>query len=198
MNEGKSVLASLIIDEAKKFQDITVVYFYCRFGDPDRNEFLPIARSLLLQLLMQDESLLLFFESTMSTLGDQGILSKLDSALQLLKTALNSRKTYVILDGIDECGRDQRKHVCTWFREVVDSLHHRNQDEIRCLFIGQDDGIARKDLSMLPVITISPSSNLEDITIFTRQWQVRIEERFGPLQNDGLDLTKIVPARSQG
>jgi hypothetical protein len=175
-----------------------VAYFYCQFGDPERSGFLPLARALLLQLLMQDESLLLFFESTMSTHGGFGILSSLDTALQLLETALSSRKTYIILDGLDECGRDQRKHICTWFRDLVDSLPRRKQDEIRCLFISQDDGIARKDLSMLSVITVSPGSNVDDITVFTRQWQAKIEERFGPLQNEGLDLTRIVPARSQG
>lgn len=188
----------MIVDEAKKFQDISVAYFYCRFGNSDKDRFLSIARALLSQLLAQNESLLLFFEDRMSTSGGCGVLSELDIALDLLNTALRSRKTYVILDGIDEYRRDQRKQICEWFRKIIDSLPHRKKDEIRCLFVSQDDGIARKDFSLLPSLSIDSASNKADIITFAGYWQAKIEGKFGSLREHGLDLVEIVPARSQG
>ncbi|CAG9975887.1 unnamed protein product [Clonostachys byssicola] len=195
---GKSVLTSVIVEEAMKLNSISVGFFYCADGNPERDDFLPIARSILAQLLAQDESLLLHFEHKMSTSSGHAILSSLTLAQELLQMALGIRKTYIILDGIDECGRDQRKEICRWFKSIVDSLPTSKQDEIRCLFVSQDDGIARKDLSMLPTITITADHNKVDIMEFCRHWQDRIEDRFGSLKEHGLNLTEIVTAKSQG
>lgn len=192
------MLASLIIEEARKLEDISVGFFYFANGDPERAKFVSMARAILSQLLAQDDSILLHIEDKMSTSGGQAILSSSALAQDLLQTTLKSRTTYIILDGIDECKRDHRKEICSWFRSVVDSLPRTKHDEIRCLFISQDDGIARKDLSMLPTISVSPDDNRADIATFARQWQDRIEERFGSLRDHGIDVSKVVTAKSQG
>ncbi|KAJ3536177.1 hypothetical protein NM208_g5825 [Fusarium decemcellulare] len=197
-HQGKSVMASTIIEEARKLQDISVLYFYFRYRDPEKDSFLPLARALLSQALSQNDSLLLHFEEKMSTSSGQAILSSSKLAQELLQTSLKSRKTLIILDGIDECGRDERREICGWFTSAVDSLPRAKQDEIRCLFISQDDGAARKDLSILPTITMTPDRTKLDIATFCRHWQIQIEQRFGSLQEDGLNLTEIVTARSQG
>ena len=196
--KGKSVIASLIIDRARELQDVSVVFFYFTHADPERDRFVPMARAILTQLLAQDASLLLLFEQKMSISSGQAVLSSRELAKELLSTSLQSRKTYIILDGIDECERDHRKDVCSWFKSLADSLPVAKQDEIRCLFISQDDGFARKDLSMLPTLSMTVDQNREDISAYARHWQVQIEERFGPLGNCGLALADIVPARSQG
>ncbi|KAK0731873.1 hypothetical protein B0H67DRAFT_597672 [Lasiosphaeris hirsuta] len=155
---GKSISASIILERVKELKDVSVAFFYFAHRDPERDRFVPMARAILSQLLTQNASLLLYFEK-MSTSSGQAVLSSRDPAKELLDTALRSRKTYVILDCIDECDRDSRKEICSWFRSFADSLPSAKQDEICSLFI---------------------------------------EERFGPLQDRGLDLAKIVPARSQG
>lgn len=193
------MLASIIIKHVKDkgLKDVSLCFFYFAHGNPERDKFVPMARSILSQLLTQDTSLLLHLETTMTSSG-QAVLSSRELAKELLDIALRSRKTYVILDGIDECARDDRKEICTWFRSFADSLPTTKQDETRCLFLSQDDGFARKDLSMLPTLRITESQTSGDIVEYTRHWLKRIEERFGPLQDTGLDLVKIVPERSQG
>ncbi|KAF4976357.1 hypothetical protein FZEAL_6955 [Fusarium zealandicum] len=196
---GKSVLTSMVIEEAKQIDSVSVAFFYCSYVDPERNQFMPLARAILSQLLSQDDSLLLYFEDKMATSSGNAILSSSALAKDLLKTALESRKTFVILDGIDECDREQRKEICSWFRSIVERLPRTKQDEIRCLFVSQDDGIARKDLSVLPVVNIGPEQNNNDIGAFSRQWNDRIKERFGSLKELGLDhLDEIVTAKSKG
>ncbi|KAF5004029.1 hypothetical protein FDECE_9442 [Fusarium decemcellulare] len=195
---GKSVMASMIIEEARRLKNVSIVFFYLGYRDPERNGFLPLARAFLSQSLSQNDSLLLHFEEKMSTASSHAVLSNLALAQELLHTALKSRKTFIILDGIDECVRDERKEICGWFRSVVDSLPRTKHDEIRCLFISQDDGIARKDLSIVPVISIKSDQNKSDIATFSRSWQDRIERKFGSLKELGLNLTEIVTARSKG
>ncbi|KAI3572907.1 hypothetical protein IWW34DRAFT_636599 [Fusarium oxysporum f. sp. albedinis] len=194
---GKSVLASTIIEEVKKTNDVSVCFFYCGFDDLERNNFVSLARSLLSQLLVQNISLLLPFEEKMSVSG-QVVLTSSELSKDLLNTSLRSQKTFIILDGIDECSRDQRKDICQWFKTVVDSLSRTEQDEIRCLFISQDDGVGRKDLSMLPTISLTSEHNLNDIERFSRRWQDTIEEKFGSLGDDGLDITQEIKSCSQG
>ena len=159
-----------------------------------------MARSILSQLLAQDDSLLLHLEKAMDSSPTQSVLTNVALSKELLDIALKSRKTYIILDGIDECSRDVRKDICSWFRAVVEALPRTNQDEIRCLFISQDDGVGRKDLSMLPTLMISPSHNRDDIQRFSRAGQDRIEARLGPcpLDKSGLGIAQVVAARSQG
>ncbi|KAI2470710.1 hypothetical protein F4781DRAFT_421113 [Annulohypoxylon bovei var. microspora] len=195
---GKSVLASVIIDEARKVPDTSMAFFYCAENDPLRNKFLSIARGLLSQLLVQDEDLILLIHDRMSTKSGDATLSSTILAKELLHIALKRRKIYIVLDGIDECARDQRKEICTWFRGVVDSLSRTQMDEIRCLFISQDDGIARKDLSMLPSIKVTIEDNRCDIEAFANIWKYRIEEKFAAFTKEELDIPPIVTARSQG
>ncbi len=55
---GKTVLASLIVvEELKKVGGTTVLFFYCRQNDPERNTFVAMARSLLWELMVQDDTL---------------------------------------------------------------------------------------------------------------------------------------------
>ncbi|KLU87314.1 hypothetical protein MAPG_06315 [Magnaporthiopsis poae ATCC 64411] len=197
---GKSVLASFVVDRAKELPDIAVAFFYCSERDPARQTLIAVARSMLAQLVAQDETLILHCELMMSTQNGkvpQDVLSDIKLAKDLLKTALKSRKTYVILDGIDECDREQRKDICLWFRETVDGLPKTKHDDIRCLFVSQDDGIARKDLSMLPTLSLTADKSEQDIMAFSTHRQSELELQFGQSVTEGLDLAKVVTARSR-
>ncbi|KAH8662434.1 hypothetical protein BX600DRAFT_382529 [Xylariales sp. PMI_506] len=192
---GKTVLASLVIEKARKLEDVSVAFCYCAHGDAQRDNFLSIARTLLSQLLAaaQNDSLLDLLYEKMSTSGDT-FLSRTVLAKELLEIALGTRKSYIILDGIDECARDERKEICRWFRVLAD----KHRYEVRCLFVSQDDGIGSKDLSMIPCLSITTQDNMNDIKTYCGIWQRQIEERFGPLKESGLNIADLVPARSNG
>lgn len=194
---GKTVLASRVIEEARKIQGTSLAFFYCNENDPSRNTFTSVARGLLSQLLAQDESLLLHMDKQRLD-SREAILSRSGLAKDLLKIALKRRKTYIIIDGIDECARDQRKDICLFFRQVVESLPRANMDEVRCLFVSQDDGIARKDLSTVTALPITPRDNRGDIEAFARHWEAKIEAKFGAFPKEVLDITKVVTEMSHG
>ncbi|KAJ3566801.1 hypothetical protein NPX13_g6998 [Xylaria arbuscula] len=183
--------------QGKQIQGVSVVAFYCAGDDPLRNNFVSLARSLLTQLIVHHDPLVEMLDTEMCTKSGEAVLSSKETAKRLLSIALKMGKVYIILDGIDECPRDQRKEICSWFREIVDSLPRTDMDQIRCLFISQDDGVGRKDLSKIPTITITPGDNQVDIEKFSRIWQVAIEREFGAFKDD-LNITEVVTARSQG
>lgn len=91
----------------------------------------------------------------------------------------NCKSTYIVIDGIDECLRDERKSITSWFRKLVENLPPANAESIRCLFVSQDDGIARKDFAGLSTITIRSQDNKVDIHEYSSVRAERIKEKFG-------------------
>ncbi|KAK9774284.1 putative C2H2-type domain-containing protein [Seiridium cardinale] len=203
---GKSVLVSRVVTEIQQFckaqtilanQGISVAYFYCKHSDPDRNTFIAVARGILSQLLKQQPHLLdhLYEQSSMS--GDISLSSK-SLAQDLLNIALNGGKvTYIVIDGFDECDKKSRKEIISFFRAVVEALPPAEMDSIRCLFVGQDDGISPKDFTEIPKIPITPTDNRGDIHRFAEAWHSKIQSKLG-LEDSKFNLVKFVTARSQG
>ncbi|KAH0563509.1 hypothetical protein GP486_001930 [Trichoglossum hirsutum] len=201
LHKCKTVLASLAVEEARKLPNIIVAFFYCKYNDDSRNNFLSVARGVLSQVLnykRSSDSLLLYVDEKASYSGET-VLTSLKLAKELLETVFKScKKTYIILDGLDECNRDERKEISTWFCQLVDGLPREDMDAIRCLFVSQDDGYARKDFSMLPSIKLTAADNKCDIEAYASVWHQRIQEKFGPLNPKGFHVANIVTARAQG
>jgi hypothetical protein len=175
-----------------------MVFFYISGDDPTRADFLSIARGILAQLVALDTDLISYFDD--ERLKTSSV--KLDSlrlANSLMAVALKKLKTFVVLDGIDEIpSRDQRKDVCSWFYNLVDSQETESMADIRCLFISQDDSIARKDLENVPSLEIDQKSNRSDIEAFTDRWQRKIEEDFGSFTQEGFYISRVISAKSRG
>jgi len=145
-----------------------------------------------------NDSFLLYVDEKASCSGET-VLTSSKLAKELLETVFKScKKTYVILDGLDECNRDERKEISTWFCQLMDGLPREDMDAIRCLFVSQDDGYARKDFSMLPSIKLTATDNKCDIEAYASIWHQRIQEKFGPLDPKEYHIANIVTARAQG
>ncbi|KAK8879910.1 hypothetical protein PGQ11_001204 [Apiospora arundinis] len=195
---GKSVLASIIADHVFTIPDVSVGLFYCVQSDPHSNSFISVAKSILSQLLTQDATLLPLVYEKMRTENGEAVLTSNTDAEKLLNLALRSRKTYLIIDGVDECERDERKKICSWFSKTINSLERTKADEIRCIFVSQDDGIARRDLAAIPAINITTKNTERDIQVYSKVWQAKIEQKFGTFHEHELSVAKVVTARSQG
>jgi serine/threonine protein kinase len=158
---GKTILASLVVDEVKQLpHSPTVLFFYCKHKNSEQDNFIALARSLLVQLLSQNKGLLLYFYEKCCYSGETILKSEALMEELMLFAFKNCKSAYIIIDGIDECPREERKRVVRWFRKLVEDLPINEPERLRCLFISQDDGPARKDFSGLSSITIG----LEDST----------------------------------
>ena len=146
---------------------------------------------------MQDSVLRYLYEE--ASKSNEAVLSTTAVAQRLLEIALNScAKIYIVLDGLDEYSRDDRKELTSWFQNLIASLPKADFGAIRCLFISQEDGFARKDLGMMSQIKIMPSDNTADIEAFCGEWHEKIESKFGPLELREHNVKRVVSARAQG
>ncbi|CAI6242163.1 unnamed protein product [Periconia digitata] len=195
---GKTILASLVVEETKKLPDVTVAFFYCRYEDLQRNTFVAVARGLLSQLLNQDEDLLPYLYEK-ATKSGQTSLSTDSLAKQLLETAIkNHRKLYVIIDGIDECEREQRKEIVSTLESFWESLPYTDADSLRCLFVSQDDSAARKDFARMVTLKITQSDTKQDISSYAHTWSQEIRAKFGLDQNHVQCIENMIAEKAEG
>lgn len=188
----------MVIQQAQKLSNATVAFFYCKHSDEHKNGFLSVARGILSQLVKQNDTLLPYLYEAASNSGD-AVLSKENLGKQLLERALKCcSNTYVVIDGIDEYSREDRKMISSYFRSAVDSIPKDDLGTLRCLFVSQDDGYARKDFQRLSEITVTAERNMQDISTFCKHWHQKIEEKFGCLNGMRHSISKLVTARSQG
>lgn len=199
---GKTILASIVVDEIQKVPGASVAFFYCKHGENNRNTFLSVAKSILAQLLDRHPHLLPFFHERASY-SNEATLESATTATEMLEIALRScEKIYLVIDGVDECrlpvrGYDDRQAIASLFQEIVKNLPISEKVSIRCLFVSQDDGMFQKYFRDLPTIKIV-DKNREDLKSFSSVWQQRIEEKFGALRSKGNNISNIISARAQG
>jgi hypothetical protein len=198
---GKTILASRIVDECQLLPLARTAFFYCKHTDTETNGFIAIARTILSQLVVGNDMVLnhVYEHATMDT---NAYLVSVNAAKDLTSMALRTcdalQKAYVVIDGLDEYDREDRKEICRWFKELIRSLPTNDLGQIRCLFISQDDGYARKDLSDCSSIQLNPSNTFDDIKAYCTMWHQRIEDRFGPLNPQEQNVAEIVTARARG
>lgn len=192
------VRISQILSLGASTQTTSIAFFYCKHKDSSRNSFLAVAKGLLSQLLDQNKHLTQYFYEKSSNCGETSLHTKM-LAGELLRVALScSKRTYIVLDGLDECDAKERKYIVEFFRNTVEALPIADMGSIRCLFVSQDDREARKDLSNVPSINICPSDTKHDIHSFVLIWKDKIEKKFGDLQEMRHEIAKIVTAKAQG
>lgn len=198
---GKTVLASLIIEELQKLRSIrpiTLGFFYCKHKDTQRNSFNAVARGILAQLLSQNEDLLPYLFETASTSGEM-VLGSPVLIKELLETALkSSENVYIVLDGLDECDAHEKKAIISWFQSMSTPLPDTELDSIRCLFISQDDGEIGKLLSKTPAIRIKPEDIRQDIQTYATMWSNRIQKKFDLSDDKRETISSTVTERANG
>ncbi|TRX90263.1 hypothetical protein FHL15_008808 [Xylaria flabelliformis] len=106
-------------------------------------------------------------------------------------------KTYIIIDGVDECGHNDRDEIAEVFRTTIEDLPAEAAGSVRCAFISQDDNNARRNFRDLPAIKIV-DENQDDLKDFAKQRHKAIEDKFGPLKSNDCYISAILVARSRG
>lgn len=158
-----------------------------------------MARGILSQLLHQDNGILPFLYEKASASGE-ATLSTTGLAQELLEVALKncSNRVYIILDGINECKRQEREEIVLWFRHIVESLPPSAVEGIRCLFISQDDSYASESLSDIPMLKLNKAHNERDIRTYSTICSHRIQKKFGLSDEKREHLVKVIVERAEG
>lgn len=173
-------MTSFIVEQVRLLSPApTLLFFYCKSRDNSRNDFTSIARSFLSELLRCHQDVLSPFFYDKFSKSSEAVLSRVQDIEELLKVSLlNCARVYIIIDGIDECVRDERKRITSWFRDVVENLEPPHLDRIRCLFVSQDDGVARKDFNGITTLQIKPADVENDIEQYSLHEAGQIQSLF--------------------
>lgn len=173
-------MTSFIVEQVRLLSPApTLLFFYCKSRDNSRNDLVSIARSFLSELLRCHHNILSPFFYDKFSKSSEAVLSRVEDIEELLRISLlNCDKVYIIIDGIDECGRNERKRITSWFRDIVENLEPPHLDRIRCLFVSQDDGIARKDFDGITTLKIKPADVENDIERYSLHEAGQIQSMF--------------------
>ena len=119
MNESLNMLRSFVVDALSANSDVTVLYFYCsyqRFGG-----HVQVLRSLLKQLYLQTTSkntVETFFLSHGKDIVCDGNETELRAYFDLFLQSLSTPRTYIVIDGADECTYDGLENLFTAWNYV--------------------------------------------------------------------------------
>ncbi|CAN9189995.1 unnamed protein product [Alternaria alternata] len=196
---GKTVLASFVVEEARKLEsNPTVLFFYFKKEDGDRNNFLSMARTLLSQILEQNHHTLDYLYSKCCSNGGAVLNSRCD-AEELLSFALrNCESAYIVLDGLDECcTRKERGEIASWFRDLIENGPPEVRNRLRCMFISQHDS-ARKDYRDIPSITADADNNEDDIEAFCKAQAGNLVTKLQITEDEAHEIAERVSAAAEG
>ncbi|KAK0647033.1 hypothetical protein B0T16DRAFT_458896 [Cercophora newfieldiana] len=208
---GKTTLVTTVINSLIELrssqqgaaQSDAVLYFYCKYDSPDKQSFSAILRALLYQLLDQDEALsdnLLgeILKTDSVKLGTAAYLS------ELVKMAFESQaRSYVVIDGLDECDRVQACKTLDWFLSLTSQQtdqHGRpgNNGSIHVLFSGQRDGALDDKLLDHPSISLDLPDHGDDIRRYCEKRCVDLGPKFNFDQDEAAEIASRVTKGAHG
>ena len=103
--EGKTFLATFVVETLLQASNCYTLYFFCKAGDPEKRTALRVLRTLLAQLLRSDALLSEVVEGIYYNSGHAVAesLTDVETAFKLALQATQSSDIYIIIDGLDEC-----------------------------------------------------------------------------------------------
>ncbi|KAF2181728.1 hypothetical protein K469DRAFT_691815 [Zopfia rhizophila CBS 207.26] len=178
---GKTILASIIIEDCKLISGFSTSYFYCKDNDPERNSTLAVLKGLLTQMLDHYPELLPHCYDTRLS-SPEVFLRSPGIAKQLLEVfCAKYPEQYIIIDGLDECDRPERKEILRCFIGLVASCELEHPGKLRVLFVSQEYPDVRKILmesKIRPkIIPLSVMDNGNDIDIYCNHWMGKIQRK---------------------
>jgi hypothetical protein len=192
--KGKTVLASLIIEECKKKEGFTVFYFYCARSDPLRRTCLSVLKGLLHQALKSQRELVPVCHDKITDNGYQ-TLNNVESAKGLLDLAFeNLPGIFVVIDGLDECDGPDIKMILDFLNKEVSRCDNYSPGKLRVLITSWFMPEIKKRLDEASILEMVDRDNEADIEAYVKNevTSMNQERRYNldaQQQRDIIDLT---------
>ena len=162
---GKTVLASLIIDEIlkKSCPSIAAAYFFCDYKDSTTHEAHKILGSLVQQIARQDQQSLakvqIFYDAHSHGRTNPIEYDSQDLCHLIIEMASNYDATMIVVDGLDECG----EHA-SYVTELLASLSDDVTTDLRTLFLSREELEIQDYLQAYDGVSIAARSS--DLKLF--------------------------------
>jgi hypothetical protein len=175
--------------ESKK-DELTLAYFYCRDQDTQRNKFPNVAKAMLSQLLQQNPEILAYlYDECLKSV--KVTLASPQDCVKLLNTVLQAvPKTFIVIDGIDECEQKERRAILNFF---VSAINDCELGKIRGLFISQELSDIKTALHNPETLSLNEEHSRVDIKNYATRRAADIQERFKLMSDEARDhIVKLV------
>lgn len=169
---GKTILSTLVVDEVlnrKRSNSVGTAYYYIRHDDRDSQKLSNLLGSLISQLARQNSSVL---DEVMNSyaqdfrVGSQVGFPEDDELVEhLLGISKYFTDTFIMIDGLDECGpafnQDRKRFI-----DVVANLHRHEECSLHTLIFSRDERDIRKDLEAGDFQTVSIAATSADLRLY--------------------------------
>ncbi|QDS76076.1 hypothetical protein FKW77_005980 [Venturia effusa] len=195
---GKTVLASVIVEQCLKHPTYKTAWFYCKESDPMRNSRTGVFRGLLGQLLCHCQDLLPYchekrINSIEPTLFSPSLIE------QLLKLFLEKiPHVFLVIDGIDECETLERKAILTFLTNMVEISDASSPGKLRILFVSQEYKDIERFLRAASIVALTSDHNRSDIEEYVRHKADVLESDRDLCSSQTEEICKTVNARADG
>ena len=110
----------------------------------------------------------------------------------------NFGDVHIIVDGLDECEKAERKKIISWLRSVNGLSQRTNSCHMRCVFVSQRDEVSTKALHDLPTVEIKPGDIRDDILVFVKSLGMQIKEKFQISEDAMESMIESVTKKAEG
>jgi hypothetical protein len=167
-----------------KKDELSLAYFYCRDQDGQRNKFTGVAKAMLSQLLQQNPQILSYLYDECLRSGKVTLASQ-QECVRLLNTVLQPvPKTFIVIDGIDECEQKERRAILNFF---VSAINDCEPGKIRGFFISQELHDIKTGLHNPETLLLNEDSSKTDIKNYAIRRAADIQERFKQMPDEVRD-----------
>ncbi|CAH0027137.1 unnamed protein product [Clonostachys rhizophaga] len=213
---GKTILASLIVDELKSLStsetknvipsDSSIYYFYCQEDDNEQRTYLDILKGVLHQMIYADEYILPLCDDRRHQ-GVEDNLSNAETAQTLIEAFIeHAPRQYIIIDGLDECEPNEARQTAHFFMQQVSKCDNDVKlGQLRVLFTSQTMPELSKQMPEGDAsITLKLDDNAEDIRTYVQKRMVEFSASnefsrgFNLSDADKQQMESIVCHQSQG
>lgn len=177
-------------------QQRTLLNFYFEHGQSGKTLMLDMLRCFIGQVLQQDDAIVDDLHETVLPARPSDLRSipwLEDIATRMI---LAQKKCYVVVDGLDECALDQRRHILQWLRTIL-SKSRASRIVMKVLVSGQRDGVIDTMLQdcACAIRLDDQTPHLRDIENFSSSVLTQIKDRFPDLEDEEEILQKLDPLR---
>lgn len=175
------------------------VYFFFKHDDAERRSAKPMFRTILLQLIHKDETILRYLDEKCASMDSTELCSIKTLQALALDCLTSQSNACVVLDGLDECDDNEPEAILDWFLGEVMRAAASRGCHLKLLVCGQRDGRLDSQLSAYSQIRLDAvDSHKQDIEDYTKFRAAEIRKRFSQTAEDEKELVYKVAEASQG
>jgi len=158
-------------------------------------------------MVSQERNLVPYFFMKAKSSG-QVTLAAHQLAQNLLKVSCERiLEQFIIVDGLDECPKEERGILLSYLAEIVDQMEDEDPAKLRVLIVSQAEADIAEVLSkesrarpnfLAEQFTIQQRDNKSEIENFVSMWVNQIERKFWLSTEEAECIKRLMAARTNG